>query len=385
MASGTWRPSGRALTRRRDIAIGKGVRIAFYAPLKAPDHPVPSGDRQMARLLMRALEVGGFEVSVASDLRAFTPDPDPQAFASVMAVAEGEKARLREAWRNGPKPDLWFTYHIYYKAPDLLGPDLARHLEIPYVTAEASYAPKRDRQGWADRQALIRDAVGLARVNLCFTERDRAGLEKSVPAARFAALPPFIDTQAYADGFATAPPARLMTVAMMRKGDKFASFTMLAEALERLLDLPWRLTVIGDGAARAETVALFAGISSERLDWQGEIAPAAVPDALRQGGIYVWPGTGEAYGIAYLEAQAAGLPVVAQSTAGVPAVVRSGETGILTPEGDVAAYATAIRSLLTNDVKRQAYGRAARHFVLEHRSLTRAAQRLAAILRETMA
>ncbi|HTN96312.1 MAG TPA: glycosyltransferase family 4 protein, partial [Nordella sp.] len=299
----------------------------------------------MARLLMRALQLAGFEVSVASELRAFTPDPDPQAFAPVMAAGKAEKARLREAWRNGPKPNLWFTYHIYYKAPDLLGPDLARHLDIPYVTAEASYAPKRDRQGWADRQALIRDAIGLARLNLCFTERDRAGLEKAVPGARFAALAPFIDTQAYADGFATAPPGRLMTVAMMRKGDKFASFTMLAQALENLLDLPWRLTVIGDGPARAETVALFAGIPSERLDWRGEIAPAAVPEALRQGGIYAWPGTGEAYGIAYLEAQAAGLPVVAQSTAGVPAVVRHDETGILTPEGNVESYAAAIRAL----------------------------------------
>lgn len=385
MASWPWRPNAPGLTHGRDAAIGKGVRIAFYAPLKAPDHPVPSGDRQMARLLMRALGLAGFEVSVASGLRVFAPDPDPQAFAPVLQAAENEKARLREAWRNGPKPDLWFTYHPYYKAPDLLGPDLARHLDIPYVTAEASYAPKRDRQGWSERQALIRDAIGLARVNLCFTERDRAGLEKAVPGARFASLAPFIDTQAYADGFAMTPPGQLMTVAMMRKGDKFASFTMLAAALELLLDLSWRLTVIGDGAARAETIALFDGIPSGRLDWRGEMAPDAVPEALRQGGIYVWPGSGEAYGIAYLEAQAAGLPVVAQSTAGVPAVVRQSETGILSPEGDVAAYAAAIRSLLTDEAKRQAYGRAARHFVLEERSLTKASQCLAAILKEAMA
>ena len=31
------------------------ARIAFYAPLKPPDHPIPSGDRQMARMLMAAL------------------------------------------------------------------------------------------------------------------------------------------------------------------------------------------------------------------------------------------------------------------------------------------------------------------------------------------
>jgi hypothetical protein len=35
------------------------MRIAFYAPLKAPDHPVPSGDRTIARLLLAALKQGG--------------------------------------------------------------------------------------------------------------------------------------------------------------------------------------------------------------------------------------------------------------------------------------------------------------------------------------
>lgn len=383
MAHGAWRPGG--LTGGRGAAIGKEVRIAFYAPLKAPDHPVPSGDRQMARLLIEALRLAGCEVSVASTLRAFTPDPEPLSFAALRDAAAREKARLAAAWRNGRKPDLWFTYHPYYKAPDLLGLDLARQFEIPYVTAEASYAPKRDRQGWAEPQMLIRDAIALARVNLCFTDRDREGLEKAVPGARFADLPPFIDTQAFADGFTSAYPRRLMAVAMMRTGDKFASFTILAQALERLLDLPWRLTVIGDGPARAETIALFDGIPPERLDWRGEIAPAAVPDALRQGGIYVWPGSGEAYGIAYLEAQAAGMPVVAQRTAGVPAVVRHAETGILTQDGDVAAYAAAIRTLLTDDAKREAYGQAARRFVLEERSLKGAAQRLEAVLKEAAA
>ena len=57
--------------------------------------------------------------------------------------------------------------------------------------------------------------------------------------------------------------------------------------------------------------------------------------------IFVWPGTGEAYGIAYLEAQASGLPVVAQATAGVPTVVRHGVTGLLTAPQDDAAFAAA--------------------------------------------
>jgi glycosyltransferase involved in cell wall biosynthesis len=355
------------------------VKIAFYAPLKAPDHPVPSGDRQMARLLMQALDKGGFDAKVASSLRSFQAAAGP--LDDLRRAADAEKARLRRDWARDGKPDLWFTYHLYYKAPDLLGPDLAREFHIPYVTAEASYARKRDQQGWAEAQALIRDAVGLARVNLCFTHRDRPGLETAVPQARFAALSPFIDTTAYESRSPSWPGGKLMTVAMMRKGDKFASFAMLAKALMLLLDLPWHLTVIGDGAARAETVALFGHIPAERISWRGELPSEAVPAALGEGGIYVWPGCGEAYGMAYLEAGAAGMPVVAQATAGVPAVVRHGRTGLLTQDGDVQAYAAAIRTLLLNDAQREAYGKAAREFVFEERSLRLAAVKLGLILR----
>ena len=40
------------------------MRIAFYAPLKSPNHPVPSGDRLMARLLIAALQRAGHDVEI---------------------------------------------------------------------------------------------------------------------------------------------------------------------------------------------------------------------------------------------------------------------------------------------------------------------------------
>ena len=46
------------------------MQIAFYAPLKAPTHPVPSGDREMARNLKAAMALDGrAEVVLASTLR----------------------------------------------------------------------------------------------------------------------------------------------------------------------------------------------------------------------------------------------------------------------------------------------------------------------------
>lgn len=356
------------------------MRIAFYAPMKSPHHPVPSGDRLMARLLVRALELAGHRVEVVSEFRNYAGTPE--AALELGAAARPELERLRERWRSEPPPELWFCYHPYYKSPDPFGPAISSEYAIPYVTAEASYSRRREATGWAASQRLVGDAIRGAAVNIGFTERDLAGLKATFPAARFARLKPFIDATLSAEVVPAPDPQRLMAVAMMRPGDKMESYRMLAAALRLIADRPWTLGIVGDGPMRAQVEALFSGVSPGRIEWFGERGERDIAALLAGGGIYVWPGCGEAYGLAYLEAQAAGLPVVAQETAGVPAVVEAGVTGILTPEGDVAAYAAAVGTLLADREKRDAMGSAARRFVLGERSLAIAARKLDRILKD---
>lgn len=355
------------------------MKIAFYAPLKSPAHPVPSGDRLMARQIIAALKMAGHEVEVASELRSFTPTPDAGPRVEIARQAKSEVEQLLEQWRDTAPPDLWFTYHPYYKTPDLIGPFVARRLNIPYVTAEASYSRRHDETGWRENQRLIADAVRLAAVNLCFTERDRMGLLDAIPEGRYERFPPFIDTGPFARSF--ADPRRLITVAMLRRGDKFDSYTMLASALDLIRDQDWTLTVIGDGPMRAEVRSLFSTFSEDRTIWRGERSTAEIAQELATASLYVWPGCNEAYGLAYLEAQAAGLPVVAQATAGVPEVVMADKTGLLTPDGNIEAYAGAIAQLLNDPSRRQAMADAAYDFVHHERSLPAASKRLETILR----
>ncbi|TCM81978.1 glycosyltransferase family 4 protein [Rhizobium sp. BK068] len=354
------------------------MRIAFYAPLKSPNHPIPSGDRLMARLLIRALELAGHSVEIVSQFRSFAATP--QEAAGQRSAAEAELKRLRDDWTSKPRPDLWFCYHPYYKSPDVFGPALCREFAIPYVTAEASYSAKRDATEWGEQQRLVVDGARAAAVNIMFTERDRAGLVQALPTGSFAALKPFIDTTLLATAPPQVKPERLIAVAMMRSGDKMQSYTMLAAALQHLGDRHWTLAIAGDGPMRADVRQLFGAFESDRIEWLGELSAGEIADELGRSGIYVWPGCGEAYGLAYLEAQAAGLPVVAQRTAGVPEVVIDGVTGHLTPAGDVPAFAAAIAALLDEPVKRSTMGASARHFVLEERSLQVAANALDAIL-----
>jgi N-acetyl-alpha-D-glucosaminyl L-malate synthase BshA len=62
-----------------------------------------------------------------------------------------------------------------------------------------------------------------------------------------------------------------------------------------------------------------------------------VADVLRGADLFLLPSQSESFGLAALEAMACGVPVVATRTGGVPEVVTDGETGYLTPIGDVAA------------------------------------------------
>ena len=99
----------------------------------------------------------------------------------------------------------------------------------------------------------------------------------------------------------------------------------------------------------------------------------------------MWPAVNEAYGMALLEAQAAGLPVVSCAQRGVPDVVVDGETGILVKDRDFEALARALRGLLLDRERRRALGQAASAFVLRERSLEMAAGRLSQALHKLAA
>lgn len=353
------------------------LRIAFYAPLKAPDHPVPSGDRLMARMLVACMQAAGHEVTVMSDLRAYLRDAEDRAgWAALQTAAAAEVARMGDV-----QADLWFTYHPYYKSPDLIGPVICAKGNLPYVTCEASYSSRRNLGVWADMQAQVLQAVQGAALNLCITDRDRKGLLAAAPGAVVTRLPPFIDEAPFA-GPPTPRPGHLVTVAMMRAGDKAQSYALLAQALALVPDrLDWHLTVAGDGPLRPQVQAMF----GDRVTWAGQLDRAGVAGLLAKGAVYVWPGCGEAYGLAYLEAQAAGLPVVAMAVAGVPEVVTDGVTGFLVPDGDAAAMAAAIGRLLGDEELRSTFGHAARAQVQARHTMQGAIRRLDALLQAVVA
>jgi glycosyltransferase involved in cell wall biosynthesis len=362
-----------------------GNKIAFYAPLKSPQHEVPSGDRLMARSIVECLQQFGYRVEIVSQLRALIRDPnDETANTTLLEHADQERERILTLWKRQGPPDCWFCYHPYYKSPDLLGPALCQEYKLPYVTAEASYSKRRNHGFWGFAQERVLDAVNGAAVNLYFTQRDKVGLREGSQSAILARLRPFIHPLECLVSTCDTEPLNLVTVAMMRSGDKWNSYVRLAAALSELSDVPWTLHIVGDGPENQKVHALFDNFSSKRVVWHGEKTPQEIAVIYAAGAIYAWPGCGEAYGLAYLEAQSAGLPVVAFDTAGVPEVVEKGYSGILTKEGDDYAYAEAIRRLLTNMEERQLMSANARQYVLEEHSFKQASDSLGKFLQQVI-
>ncbi|MEP9389166.1 glycosyltransferase family 4 protein [Mesorhizobium sp. KR9-304] len=331
--------------------------VAFYAPLKPPEDPVPSGDRTMARALLAALDGAGLgEVHLASRLRSRDGAGDPAAQDRICGDAEREIERLSA----GPRPRLWLTYHSYYKAPDLLGPRLSRHWGIPYALVEGTRASSRLQGPYARFAQAAEAACDAAQVIFYLTEYDREALERDrVPGQRIARLRPFLAAESLPPW--RPPPRsdtfRLLTCAMFRAGDKLASYRALASALALVTSQAWSLTIIGDGPARAEVEALFSRFG-DKVRFAGALGQEEIAARLRDSDLLVWPGVGEAFGMVYLEAQAQGCPVLAEDRRGVRDVVRDG--GFLVPADDPSAYAGAIEALIADPDLRLAAGRKGR-------------------------
>lgn len=365
------------------------MRVLFHTPLKPPDSPLPSGDREMARGLVRLLGKLGHRVVMPTLCRVAPGVPAAGQHLALERQARIQARRIIARWRALPRRhperfDLWFTYHCYYRKPDWLGPLVSRALAIPYVIAEASHAPRRAEGPTRLGHRAAERALAAARLVLTVNPRDWPGVKSRLHnRAQQRWLPPFIDTAPFrvaaAHRTANDPPL-LLAVGMMRSRDKLASYRVLGEALALLADRPWQALLVGDGPARTQVEALLAPFGAQ-VRFAGALPHARLAALYATADLYLWPAINEAYGMALLEAQAAGLPVVAGRTGGVPAVVADGESGLLTPVGDAKAFAAAVRRLLDDPAERARLGAQAQAYVAQRHDDRAAARTLAAALR----
>ncbi|HEX8103926.1 MAG TPA: glycosyltransferase, partial [Solirubrobacteraceae bacterium] len=165
------------------------------------------------------------------------------------------------------------------------------------------------------------------------------------------------DLPAAADGRAGGADAPLVTVAHVVARKRHA------DVLRALALLPGaRWVVVGDGPERPglEALARELGVA-DRVEWGGALPHAEAVAAARGGSVFVLPSVDEAFGVAYVEAMAGGVPAVGcRGEDGPEEIARSGGGIRLVPPRDPAALAAELRGLLADPAARAALGAEAR-------------------------
>ncbi|MDP8961597.1 MAG: glycosyltransferase [Actinomycetota bacterium] len=144
------------------------------------------------------------------------------------------------------------------------------------------------------------------------------------------------------------------------------------------------LLLVGDGERRPQIEALVASRDlQERVRFLG--SRLDVPDLLALADVFVFASESEGFGLAVLEAMAAGKPVVAFRVPALEEFVENGKTGILVDPQDLEGFVAAVEGLLAARVHASALGAAARRGVMERFPPTALARSLEDVYDEMLA
>jgi glycosyltransferase involved in cell wall biosynthesis len=294
-----------------------------------------------------------------------------------------ERRRIHRQFSNDDI-DLWFTYHSYYKAPDLLGPRASLKLKIPYVIFQGIYSTKRRRK-LKTRLGFHLNKKTLGAADHIFSNKqvDLLNLKRLLPDDKITYISPGIrpnefvfDANARADlrsQWKVGDDPVILSAAMFRPGVKTEGLTWVIRTCGKLRrnghDL-W-LVVAGDGKQKAALQKLAQEQLPDRVRFVGKLPREQIYRFYSAGDIFVFPGISESLGMVYLEAQSCGLPVVAFENAGVPEAVQNGRTGILVPMYNSDLFADAISRLLTKTDLRRKMRKAAKSYVRERHDVNK--------------
>lgn len=334
--------------------------LVLYRPIP----PLSTPRRQLAREFRQMLaqprtaEVDGIPITY---VRFFSP-PRPQSYGSWgRFAARPLAAALKRLRREGFAFDL---IHAHNAVPSGEAVRRAGLKDVPLVVSvhggDVFHTALRSAAGnaavratFAHADLVLANSAGMARDarNLDAREARVVRLGTDMPAA-LASRPgdPTLVTVAH-------------LVARKRHGDVLRAMWALKQRMPRL-----RYVIVGDGPERAALSQLAADLDlTDRVELTGQLPhPEAVARA-RAAHLFVMPSVDEAFGVAYVEAMAAGVPVVGcLGEPGPQEIAAAGDGIVLVPPGDVEALAEAIALELEDPRELAVRGTRARETVAAH-------------------
>lgn len=315
------------------------------------------GDTQLERVFVKGYDLvvsplrfnGNYHLhyypQFAAEVAAFKPqivhiDEEPYNLATWMA--------LRPALKHGAKT-LFFSWQ-----------NLSRHYPLPF--------------SWMEKKVLR--SVDYA---IMGTESAAEVWQQKGYTGTWTVIPQFgVDTELFSPASDTVTEARPVHIGFMGRLWIGKGADLLLKALADLLDLEWRLDLIGSGpelgALQAQVQAL--GLA-ERVHFTPWLPSTEMPQRMRQLDILVIPSRTrktwkEQYGRVIVEAMACEVAVIGSDSGAIPDVI--GEAGLIFPEDEQAALALQLRRLVEDAHLRETLAKKGRQRVLAHFTQSRIAK-----------
>lgn len=342
------------------------------------------GPRQVLYLL-RGLGQAGVRCSLVAPAGSALAAAAPATGAAVHAVPIGGDLDILAVGRlfallRELKPDL---VHVHSRrGADFFGAIAARLAGTPALLTrrvdhpDGGWLAGRKYAGYA-RVAAISGAV-LAQLRAAGLPPQRLAL---VPSAVDAAdCVPVLTRQALLERLGLPADALLVAVVAQLIPRKGHEVLLQAWPAIRAACPAARLLVCGSGPLHEQLLAraggddsvLFIGFQPDLREWLGRVD------------LLVHPALAEGLGVAVLEAQAAGVPVVASAAGGLPEAVADGRSGLLVPPGKAPALAAAVSALLADPDRRAALGAAGRAHMAERFSVAAMTRGYLALYRQLL-
>jgi colanic acid/amylovoran biosynthesis glycosyltransferase len=288
--------------------------------------------------------------------------------------------------------------HAHFGPDGLLALPLARRLGVPLVTTLRGYDVSRTRGALllSGHLSWMRYALGEGRLmrqgTLFLTVSDalRAGAAaRGFPESRLVTHYNGVDLDVFQP--APEPPTERVVLHIGRLVEKKGT-ALLIDAFARVAEenTDATLLIVGDGPLRG-TLERQAAPLAGRVRFLGHSPPEELTALMRGAWLLVAPsltardGDSEGLPNVVVEAAASGVPVVASAHAGIPEAVEHEATGLIVPEGEVAALAEALRTLLASSDLQRSYALAGRKLAETRFDARRQAERLEELYDEVVA
>lgn len=292
-------------------------------------------------------------------------------YALALAVALHDTAR---------KQDLDLV-HMHYAIPHAVSAYLAKQMlvrERPLKIVTTLHGTDITLVGLhpsfhAITRFSILESDGLTAVSRYL--RDQTVRDFSVPEHRIEVIPNFIDTTVWRPDREPFHRAQLAP-----EGEKIVMHISNFRSVKRVEDVvnvfagicetvPSRLVFVGDGPDRPRAVQRASDLGvQDRVVFLGKYS--SVDELLSCADLFLLPSESESFGLAALEAQACGTPVIATHVGGLPEVIDDGVTGFLFDVGAVDEMTSIGRQLLSDDRRHAEIAVMARRCVEERFSAT---------------